>query len=162
MATKVLADKNMDGSEMLEITINDISIGLGGNNYRRADVQLVQFFLKQFYDKHPEIFSKLPRSSAGRFVIDGICGGQTTSGIRQFQKSQRDNGALIAVDGLVDVCSSDSPVSSISRTVYTILHLNGWFQKFGEGREHCANLEKHPDILEYAPELQAELAVQQR
>jgi hypothetical protein len=161
MANKVLADKG--GPQLWDITINDISVGLGGNNYRRADVQLVQFFLKQFYDKHPEIFYKLPRSSANRFMIDGICGGQTTSGIRYFQDYQRNGGGgqPLAVDGLVDVCNKDSPISTISRTLYTILSLNDWFQKYGDGREHNANLERHPDIIRYAPELRMELALQQ-
>lgn len=162
MATKASADWNMDGTEMVELTLNDISVGLKGNNYRRADVQLVQFFLKQYYDKHPDRFRKLPRSSANRFMIDGICGGQTTSGIWHFQQFQRNGGVSIAVDGLVDVCNNDSPYSTISQTRYTILHLNRWFLKFGDGREHNANLERHPDIIRYAPELQAELAMQQR
>lgn len=161
MATKNLADKEVKGNFIWEITTNDISVGLGGNNYRRSDVQLVQFFLKQFYDKHPEIFGKLPKSSANKFMIDGICGSQTTSGIRYFQHYQKEGNMSIAADGLVDVCNNQSPFSTISHTVYTILHLNGWFQKNGEGREHNAHLETHPDIVRYAPELRAELAAQQ-
>lgn len=139
-------------------TLNETSVGKRGNNKKRSDVQLIQFFLRQFYKAHPELFILLPKtkSNSNLIIIDGDCGGQTKAGILHFQKD-RSIDAKIKVDSLVDV--AHSLISSISKTTYTIHHLNHWFQLHAEGKEHHGNLENHPDVIAYAPELHAELAV---
>lgn len=137
--------------------VNEISVGMNGHNKRRSDVQLIQFFLRQFYIKHPQLFKALPpiKNPDGFVKIDGDAGGQTKTGVKVFQNYERSKGFLIATDGLVDV--PRGAVSSISGTVYTILALNAWFNFFGEGKEHSGHLENHPDIISFAPELRTEL-----
>ena len=139
-------------------TLNEISVGVGGNNYRRSDIQLIQFFLRQFYKLHSELFVLLPKtkSNSNFILIDGDCGGQTKNGVLIFQKARKQLGLSIAVDGLVDVAHSN--YASISKTAYTIHRLNLWFMQFAEGKEHHGKLENHPDIITYAPELRTELA----
>lgn len=138
-------------------TVNETSVGKGGNNSRRADIQLVQFFLKQFYAKNPELFKRLPGSYTGRFAIDGICGGQTQTGILLFQQKMRGEGNAIGIDGLVDAPKGWR--ASITKMNYTIQWLNKWFKENGEGTEHYETLENHPDIVAGAPELKAELSI---
>lgn len=149
-----MARKEYMADEPSIFTLNETSIGANGNNRKRTDVQLVQFFLRQFYKAHPELFKLLPKTSAGdgTIKIDGICGGQTSKGIYYFQKHMKQAGVSIMVDGKVDVALGTS--SSISNTIYTIHHLNGWFQKWADA---TGNVEKHPDCIKFAPELQAEL-----
>lgn len=135
-------------------TFNETSVGMNGNNRKRTDVQLIQFFLRQFYKAHPELFVLLPKTSKGgsMILIDGFYGGQTGKGIWYFQKHHKNKGFSIQVDGLVNV--GKEAESSISQTVYTINYLNSWFMKWSDP---TGNVEKHPDCIAYAPELQAEL-----
>ena len=137
-------------------TLNAISVGKNGNNTRRSDVQLVQFFLKKFYEQQPYLRQV---SGLSGIKIDGIAGEKTAKGIWWFQHANSGIGNSIKVDGLVSVMLGNG-ISSISSTVYTILHLNRYFQMQGDGKEHHRNLEKHPDIIENAPELVAELSKQ--
>lgn len=146
-----------DSAESLFFTVNETSVGKGGNNTRRADVQLVQFFLKQFFAKNPELFKRLPVNHTGGFAIDGICGGQTNTGILLFQQKMHAEKWAIGIDGLVDV--PKGLTSSISRRHYTICWLNKWFKDNGEGTEHYETLENHPDIKASAPELRTELII---
>lgn len=138
--------------------LNETRIGRYGDNKKRSDIQLVQFFLKQFYQRHPELFALLPqtKSKAATIVIDGKYGKQTEMGITFFQKYVRKNGVPIKVDGLVNV--AHSLTGPVSNTVYTIHRLNLYFKHNGEGKEHHGKLENHPDIIYYAPELSNELA----
>lgn len=156
MARKENFDNNV--GDIGVVTLNETSVGKGGYNYKRSDVQLVQFFLRQFYKNHPELFVLLPKtkSKSNFIIIDGIYGPQTEAGILLYQKSVAEKGTPVKVDGLVDV--ANSVISSISKTTYTIILLNANFRYFGEGKEHIRNLENHPDIKAYAPELQAELS----
>jgi len=142
--------------------INETSVGAGGNNKRRSDVQLVQFFLRQFYKSHPQLFAKLPKTSKpdGFVKIDGSFGPQTQGAISTFQTHERSQGLPIATDGLVDV--PRGVISSISQTVYTIIVLNSLYN-FLEARENggfVTKIEDHPDILAFAPELRSELNAQ--
>lgn len=149
-----MARKEYMADEESIFTLNETTVGMGGSNYKRSDVQLVQFFLRQFYKAHPELFVLLPKTSKGgsTISIDGYYGGQTGKGIYYFQKHLKNNGSTVKVDGLVDIARGT--VSSISNTIYTIHYLNGWFQKWVD---ESGNVEKHPDCIKYAPELQAEL-----
>ncbi len=158
MARKEVA--NTPGNVLIIHTINETIVGRGnGNNKRLADVQLVQFFLRQFYKQHPELFRRLPktRTGNGQIKIDGIFGGQTETGILLFQRFQNAFGArILSEDGIVNVASTE--ISKISRTLYTILALNEHFRRFGDGKELHNQLEKHPDIIGSAPELLSELS----
>ena len=138
------------------LTINGTTVGKNGNNRVRTDVQLVQFFLKKFYEQQPYIRQL---SGLSGIKIDGIAGSQTAKGILWFQKANLGTGKSVTADGLVNVMTP-SGVSPTQHTVYTIVHLNVYFRKQGEGNEHYRNLEKHPDIIAYAPELHAELSGQ--
>lgn len=156
-----MARKEFMDEENGVFTLNETTVGKGGNNRKRSDVQLVQFFLQQFYFAHPELFVLLPKTRTGSFAIkiDGICGKQTEMGIRLFQEFQRSQ-TPTAVDGLVNV--AHSLTSSITGTFYTIHLLNHWFTKFGGGgKELNGNLENHPDIRIFAPELHTELVASQ-
>lgn len=142
--------------------INETSVGAGGNNKRRSDVQLVQFFLRQFYKKHPELFKKLPKTKNpdGFVKIDGSVGPQTQSAITNFQIFQRNKGAIVATDGLVNV--PKGAVSSISGTIYTIVALNSLYN-FNEAENNggfVTKIEDHPDLVTFAPELRSELIAQ--
>lgn len=140
-------------------TLNDTRIGRYGDNKKRSDIQLIQFFLRQFYRRHHDLFVQLPqtKSKAAVVVIDGKYGKQTEQGILLFQKQRTERGARIKVDGLVSVAHSS--VSPISKTLYTICEMNHWFKDFGDGKEHHGKLENHPDIIAHAPELHAELSI---
>lgn len=151
-----MTDLNPD---MGVFTLNETSVGRNANNKKRSDVQLVQFFLHQFYSNHPEMFDgRVPRTKNGvpAIKIDGICGKQTELGILQFQKYYAEDAIPITVDGQVNIARSIS--SQINGNVYTILYLNDWFKHNGSGKEFHGNLENHPVIKQFAPELQAELA----
>lgn len=151
-----MARKEYWSEEEGVFTLNEISVGKNGNNYRRADVQLVQFFLRDWYKRNPGQHHHLPQSSRGKLIkIDGICGNTTNSAIYGLQKFIRSDGGNIVADGLVDV--AHSTLSTITSSVYTIHYLNRIFRKYGDGNEHHGNLENHPDIIAYAPELQSEL-----
>lgn len=145
----------------LIITLNETIVGKGGDNRRRSDIQLVQFFLRQFFNEHPERFAKLPKTrinASNGFTIDGVCGRQTEAGIVDFQRFLVARGFRTQpVDGLVNVATSK--VSRITNSQYTIFTLNLFFNAFGDMPEFLQNLENHPDVIQSAPELQAELAV---
>lgn len=138
--------------------LNETRIGRNGDNKKRSDIQLIQFFLRQFYKNHPELVALLPKTKSGDglVAIDGKYGKQTEKGIWLFQKQRRERGTPIKVDGLVNVAHSS--ISPISRTLYTICEMNKWFRDHGEGKEHHGKLENHPDIIYYAPDLSNELA----
>lgn len=136
------------------LTVNAISVGKNGNNARRPDVQLVQFFLRKFYEQQPYLRQV---SGLTEIKIDGIAGKKTAQGILYFQNAFAGTGKSITPDGLVSVITNLG-VSGITRSVYTIVHLNRYFQMQGEGKEHYMHLENHPDIKAFAPELRAELA----
>lgn len=154
-------DMSNDGSDNGDsgvFALNDTRIGRYGDNKKRSDIQLVQFFLKQFYRLHPAYFRMLPqtRSKAAVIVIDGKYGKQTEEGIIYFQLFMQKKGIPIKPDGLVSVPHSLRGPNS--NTVYTIHRLNHYFKLNGEHKEYHGRLEDHPDIVAFAPELRAELA----
>ena len=76
-----------------------------------GDVKLVQYMLKHVYG--------LPAAS---LKVDGYIGPTTISWIKQFQEDAMKAGVKVLVDSRVD--RAFGQVSSISKTVYTILVLN--------------------------------------
>ncbi len=147
-----------EGSRLLIFSLNETSVGRNGNNRKRSDVQLTQFFLKNFYELHPELFVKLPKtpSRANTIKIDGVCGSQTIAAIEEFQRFVVKSRLSSRIDGVVNVATTAN-LSPLSHTTYTIFHLNSTFANRGRGREFHNHLEDHPDIISSAPELQAEL-----
>ena len=140
-------------------TVNDTQIGdrKGLSNARKADVQLIQFFLKQFFARNPRLFAQLPRTKSGKFLIDGDCGAQTRSGIWVYQTYEQKRGNGVYPDGVVDPATSYANPNSIHS--YTILLLNDWFaQNVDVDFTYYGSLENHPDIRRDAPELRKELA----
>ena len=125
---------HLDGSEL---TLGDgydghffnvtMAVGPGAAN-RRDDVMLVQYLLKRIYD-HPERFDPpIHRPSGQDMTINGHFGRTTATWITHFQREVSSRGgAPIRADGRVDKSDSGG-VSSISRTVYTIVLLNKGFQ----------------------------------
>ena len=137
-------------------TLNETPIGRGQTNRKRSDVQLVQFFLHQFYLKNPALFAQLPptKSKVGVIKIDGEYGKQTEAGILVFQKDVQKRGSRIKVDGIVNVANG---VRSTSGNQFTIMFLNLFFMTLGDGKEHHGKLENHPLVFSFAPELAGEL-----
>ncbi len=156
-----MARKEFMGEDGDFFVLNETIIGKGGDNRKFSDVQLIQFFLRQFFIPRPQLFAKLPkprRTATPVLTIDGKFGPQTATGIVEFQKFVRDAGqGTIKVDGLVNVATGFR--SSISKTIYTIMHLNLFF--FNDNNNGDPNfskkIENHPDIIAFAPELRAEL-----
>ncbi|MBI1894993.1 MAG: hypothetical protein HYS04_00445 [Acidobacteria bacterium] len=94
------------------------SVGAGGSN-KYFDVLLVQYFLKKVYKA-----LKTVRPPAGDIPTNGICDRVTKAWIWQYQKDLKRihvQGGVF-VDGLID--RARAPISSISKTTYTIIHLN--------------------------------------
>jgi hypothetical protein len=140
--------------------LNDTSVGAGGNNRDRADVQLVQFFLRQFYLSHPDLFVGLPQTKIpGVSVdIDGKVGGQTIEGIRAFQNYKKNIGNPMFVDGRVSIALGR--MIQGTGNIYTIYSLNDDFFFLKDTyNQWMGKLHIHPDIVAKAPELQAELAL---
>lgn len=143
-----------NGGKTWHLYVNATSVGTNGNNSVRTDIQLVQFFLKKFYEREPYLRQM---SGLTGVKIDGKSGPKTAKGILWFQKAHAGLGNSIAADGLVDVITSTG-LTPNHHTVYTIIHLNSYFREKGQGRETFDKLENHPDIITYAPELHAELS----
>ena len=151
MARKELTD---DGF----ITLNETPVGKNVDNRKKSDVQLVQFFLHQFFLKKPELFRKLPPTKRRQqvIVIDGAFGKQTAAGITVFQEELKQLGVPIKADGLVSVMTG---TRSARGNPFTISFLNSFFTTFGNDKEFKNNLENHPLIFSAAPELAAELFI---
>ena len=66
------------------VPVGALALHAGSNTNRdRASNQLVQFFLRKFFGKHPELLPPGPPQSNG-FLLDGKVGGQTVEGIKRF------------------------------------------------------------------------------
>jgi hypothetical protein len=130
-------------------TVNDTPIGTGKNvtNTRAADVQLVQFFLSQFFAQNPQLYKQLAPTKSGKFLIDGDCGAQTKSGIWVYQTWEQKRGKPIHPDGVVSPPTQYTSPSG--RNTYTILLLNEWYGD-NYGYEYYGKLENHPDLRDAA------------
>jgi hypothetical protein len=113
------------------------SVGRSARNFP-DDVMLVQLLLKKVYDKDRGVLAP-----PGEMEVTGFCGPTTMSWIQHFQLQCKTQFQLsIATDGVVDRCR-ERVQSTISRTIYTILHLNAVVRKGDPGAYE--ELEDGPD-----------------
>jgi hypothetical protein len=136
--------------------VNDTPVGKRADNRRRADVQLVQFFLHHFYGEHPELFRQLPKIGPSDLALamDGNVGPQTRAAISLFQK-EANKVAPAIVDGRVSVPQANAIPGTT--TIYTIFHLNLFFFSIGDNMAFNERLQDHPIIKDLLPELHGEL-----
>jgi hypothetical protein len=87
----------------------------GGQCNMTEDVLLVQFLLERYYENYPQM------KPEGRMTVNGVCDSITMKWIRKFQYQ---TGAIFE-DGIVDRAKTRTSFSAISRTLYTIIFLNG-------------------------------------
>jgi len=85
------------------------------------DVRLIQYLLKAFYEKAPDL-----KSPGGAMTVDGFCGPTTQAWINRFQMDMNRYSGIVAQDGRMDRVRNNSVTSSISRTVYSLALLNRW------------------------------------
>src|SRR5262245_29393490 len=160
MATRIFTDGIPQFGSLTAVYVNETPVGNGSDNKRIADVQLVQLFLREFFDKHPELFKKLPKvrgNSEPAIALDGKVGPQVIAGITEFQKfviRQGRSGSI--VDGRVSVEHSFRVAGT--NHVFTIFQLNRFFFNEPANKAFNDNLEEHPVVKAKLPELQAELA----
>jgi len=130
-----------------EIPFYNVDFAVGPNAInKRTDVMLVQFFLREIYN-HPSLIATKP---PGTMVVDGLCGPITSQWILHFQQDVKKHGKSVLIDGRVDHARGEQcTLSSISRTGYTIGHLNATYRK--------RYLAQH-DYLERHPKIPGELA----
>jgi hypothetical protein len=98
----------------VEQSVGPNSVNAGG------DVKLVQYMLRHIYGQ-----------SAAGLKIDGWIGPTTLSWIKRFQDDARAGGTNVLADGRID--RAFGQVSSVSKTVYTILVMNFSLQKKNPG-----------------------------
>jgi hypothetical protein len=125
---------HLDGSEL---SLDDdfdghffnvnMAVGPGAAN-RWDDVELVQYLLKRIYGSPLSFHPPFHPPEGDMIKIDGRFGRTTAKWINHFQREVNDQGGVpIRLDGRVDKSDSGG-VSSISRTVYTIIALNKGLQ----------------------------------
>jgi hypothetical protein len=126
-------------------------------NSNRACIQLVQFFLRDFYDTHPQLRKKL-QGAPGRFLLDGKVGPQTVSGIAVFQQHSRST-KVETVNVINDARVSVPIGATVPGTEFrwTIHALNLFFAAQTKNAATFASLFLNPAISTEAPELSAEL-----
>jgi len=124
----------------------DHAVGPHAANHR-TDVMLVQFFLHEIYNH----LSNIANKPNGDMTIDGTFGPITAHWIIQFQNDCKQHGLSVLVDGRVDQARGKQwSSSSISRTKYTIGHLNATYRR-RYGAQH--------DYIEKNPKVPGELAM---
>lgn len=138
---------------------NLVSVGApkeSNTNADKASNQLVQFFLRKFFEKNP---GKMPKSKFSKFLLDGKVGTQTTQGIGIFQTHARNAGTPLFVDSRVSVPLGINVPGTGMR--WTIHALNSFFfLRFGEAAFN--NLFANSEISKEAPELSAELVAEEQ
>ena len=155
MARKEMKNTSESGGRIF--WLNETRVGQNERHSKNSDVELVQFFLKQFFLEHPKLFIDLQKqinSNARVFLIDGKVGPQTVGGIRIFQNFQKGGDKRQARDGVVSV-SPPGQTGILHAGMLTILKLNLWIEQ--KTNIDVLNLEKHPDILLFAPNLLKEM-----
>lgn len=130
----------------------ETAVGAGQSNQKRSDVELVQFFLYQFF-LDPIHRSLTPKTAAGttNFKIDGIAGNQTIQGIRIFQDRMKKFGQGSIVDGIVNIPLGESQHRN------TMWSLNAWCYSWGKDKERFGEIENLPEVIAYAPHLRTDL-----
>jgi hypothetical protein len=109
---------NPDVSRYANVTM---AVGRGAPN-RRADVQLVQYMLRELFRNPTEQDPPLIPPEE-RVYVDGRFGPNTRKGIIKFQLNLFSQQGRIALDARVDRARHRG-ISSISQTTYTILWMN--------------------------------------
>jgi hypothetical protein len=127
--------------------------GGDGTNQDTASNQLVQFFLRKFFAKHPELLPSGPARTRG-FLLDGKVGPQTITGINRFQSFASKGGFPIIVDSRVSVATGVNVPGTEVR--WTIHALNS-FYALRSGETDFDSLFANKEIEAEAPELQADL-----
>jgi hypothetical protein len=126
------------GQACLYYTVH-AAVGPGAPN-RRDDVLLVQYLLRECFKSKKFTAAPFPGGVVG---VDGVAGQQTFAAIRHFQSVGKSQGQNMVQDGRVDPPATDTTVSSISQTVYTILNLNSVFR--GYRPQDWSRLSQAPD-----------------
>jgi len=130
------------------------AVRAGDNTNRdRASNQLVPFFLRKFYARHPELLPPGPPNSNG-FLLDGKVGPQTVEGIHRFQLANLQAGLPLIVDSRVSVATGVFIPGTQTR--WTLHALNS-FYALRSGATDFDRLFANPEISAKAPELAAEL-----
>lgn len=110
----------------------------------KEDVMLVQFFLREVY-KGRTAFDPPETSPKGEMKVDGVCGPVTKNWLLKFQLDIRSRGSSIYADKRADKVTG--VVSSISKTIYTIIFLNAGVKKIRPDFEDLASAPDVPNEL---------------
>lgn len=122
-------------------------------NTDEASNQLVQFFLRKFFDGRPGLVPPGPGKTK-RFLLDGKVGGQTVEGIARFQAFAKRSGIPLFDDARVSVAAGINVPGTQNR--WTIHALNSFFHS-AVGEKEFNNLFANDEISKEAPALAAEL-----
>jgi peptidoglycan hydrolase-like protein with peptidoglycan-binding domain len=105
----------------IELVVNSTPVGFPvGRVSKKADIELVQFYLSEFFDNVPnvKIPKNYPRSANREMVkIDGKLGGQTNAAIEVFQQhlNQRQTvDKIVSVPSIVSTGKEHPEVASAS------------------------------------------------
>lgn len=135
-----MAFKDTLDFEELPIFYN-VNMAVGDNAPNmKEDVMLVQFFLQEVY-KGRTSFDPPEVPPKGEMKVDGICGPITKNWLLKFQLDIRNRGRAVSADKRADKVKG--VVSSISKTIYTLIFLNAGVKKV---RPDFENLESAPDV----------------
>ena len=128
---------------------NATPVGSGADNKNLADVQLVRFFLREFFLHHPDLFKLVPKltKDTGTIAIDGKVGGQTIKAIEMFQRHYP---RFLILDGRVSVAVSKYVPETNNEKGFTIVALNQWFFGRNGNARWNGRLRQHP-LIRSAP-----------
>jgi hypothetical protein len=153
---------DLPGGGKKRVYENRVPVGVGrpgdSSNKDLASNQLVQFFLRTFFKKHPEIMPTIP--GKGRvFLLDGKPGTQTVEGIARFQAFATRSGIPLINDSRVSVATGVNVPNSGAR--WTIHALNSFFVSIA-GQKEFDNLFLNKEIEAEAPQLHTELVLEEQ
>ena len=147
------------GGKPAKLYENLIPVGAsrGDNtNAARACNQLVQFLLRRFFERRPDLLPPLPGRTG--FPIDGKVGGQTVTGIHVFQDHFRKAGTPLFDDSRVSVpLGKFVPGTGNFRT----MHALNAFARVVMGDAAFDSLFSNREINREAPELTGELVAEE-
>src|ERR1044072_7859232 len=131
-----------DSSDLEDLPVfYNVLLAVGNNAPNlKEDVLLVQFLLFETYSGKLK-FAPFNTRPQGNMTVDGICGPITKNWILKFQLDIRFIGGNPLLDKRID--RAREVISSISRTVYTIISLN---QIVKQVRPDFDNLDKAVDV----------------
>jgi hypothetical protein len=141
---------------------NRVSVGVGrsgdSSNTDKASNQLVQFFLRTFFKKHPDLLPTIP-GKGREFLLDGQPGRQTVEGINRFQAFATRIGIPLINDSRVSVATGVNVPNSGKR--WTIHALNSFFISIA-GQKEFDNLFLNKEIEAEAKLLHNELVLEEQ